>query len=105
MLAIGGKQRLARLPEVSTIAESGMPGFEAVSWFGLFAPAGTPPAIVDILNNQTQRTLSDPKFRAAVLEPQFFEAMTGSPQDFAAFIKTDAQKWSGIIRSANVKVE
>jgi tripartite-type tricarboxylate transporter receptor subunit TctC len=105
MLAIGGKQRLARLPEIPTIAEAGMPGFEAVSWFGLFAPAGTSPAIVDILNKQTQRTLSDPKFRATVLEPQFFEAMTGSPQDFAAFIKTDAEKWSGVIRAANVKVE
>jgi tripartite-type tricarboxylate transporter receptor subunit TctC len=105
MLAIGGKQRLARLPEIPTIAESGMPGFEAVSWFGLFAPAGTPPAIVDILNKQTQRTLSDQKFRATVLEPQFFEAMAGSPQDFAAFIKTDAEKWSGVIRAANVKVE
>jgi tripartite-type tricarboxylate transporter receptor subunit TctC len=105
MLAIGGKQRLSRLPEVPTIAQSGMPGFEAVSWFGLFAPAGTPPAIVDILNKQTQRTLSDPKFRATVLEPQFFEPMTGSPQDFAAFIKTDAEKWSGVIRTANVKVE
>jgi tripartite-type tricarboxylate transporter receptor subunit TctC len=105
MLAIGGEQRLARLPEMPTIAEAGMPGFEAVSWFGLFAPTGTPPAIVDILNKQTQQTLSDPKFRATVLEPQFFEAMTGSPQDFAAFIKSDAEKWSGVIRAANVKVE
>jgi tripartite-type tricarboxylate transporter receptor subunit TctC len=105
LLAIGSKQRLARLPDVPTVAEAGLPGFEASSWFGLFAPAATPPAIVDVLNTQTQRILSDPRFRTAVLEPQFFEPMAGSPHEFAAFIKTDAEKWSRVIRAANVKVE
>ena len=105
LLGVGSKERLARLPDIPTIAESGLPGFEAASWFGLFAPAGTPPAIVDQLNAQTQRVLAEPEFRAAVLDPQFFEPMTGSPQDFAAFIKSDAEKWRRVIRLANVKVE
>lgn len=105
LLAIGSKERLARLPDVPTIAESGMSGFEAVSWFGLFAPAGTPPAIVDVLNAQVQHILSEPDFRAVVLEPQFFEPMTGSPKEFAAFIKADAEKWLRVIRAANVRVE
>jgi tripartite-type tricarboxylate transporter receptor subunit TctC len=105
LLAVGSKERLARLPDVPTIAESGMSGFEAVSWFGLFAPAGTAPAIVDLLNAQVQHILSEPDFRAAVLDPQFFEPMTGSPQDFAAFVKTDAEKWLRVIRAANVRVE
>ena len=105
LLGVGSKERLARLPDIPTIAESGLPGFEAASWFGLFAPAGTPPAIVDQLNAQTQRVLAEPGFRAAVLDPQFFEPMTGSPQDFAAFIKSDAEKWRRVIRLANVKVE
>jgi len=105
LLAIGSKARLARLPDVPTIAEGGMSGFEAVSWFGLFAPAGTASAIVDLLNAQVQRILSEPNFRAAVLDPQFFEPMTGSPQEFAAFVKTDAEKWLRVIRAAHVRVE
>jgi tripartite-type tricarboxylate transporter receptor subunit TctC len=105
LLAVGSKERLASLPDIPTIAESGLPGFEAASWFGLFAPAGTPAAIVDQLNAQTQRVLAEPGFRAAVLDPQFFEPMVGSPQDFADFIKADAEKWRRVIRVANVKVE
>jgi len=105
LLAVGSKERLASLPDIPTIAESGLPGFEAASWFGLFAPAGIPPAIVDQLNAQTQRLLAEPGFRAAVLDPQFFEPMTGSSQEFADFIKSDAEKWRRVIRVANVKVE
>ena len=105
LLAIGSKERLAQLPDVPTVDESGMSGFEATSWFGLFAPAGIPPAIVDILNSQMQRILSDARFRATALEPQFLAPMTGSPQEFAAFIKTDAAKWLRVIRAANVKIE
>jgi tripartite-type tricarboxylate transporter receptor subunit TctC len=105
LLAVGSKERLASLPDIPTISEGGLPGFEAASWFGLFAPAGTPPAIVTQLNAQTQRVLAEPGFRAAVLDPQFFEPMTGSPQEFADFIKADAEKWRRLIRVANVKVE
>ncbi len=105
LLAVGSKERLAGLSDVPTIAESGLPGFEAASWFGLFAPAGTPAAIVDQLNAQTQGVLAEPGFRAAVLDPQFFEPMTGSPKEFADFIKADAEKWQRVIRVANVKVE
>lgn len=105
LLAVGSKERLASLPDIPTIAESGLSGFEAASWFGLFAPAGTPAATVDQLNVQTQRALAEPGFRAAVLDPQFFEPMTGSPLEFADFIKTDAEKWRRVIRVANVKVE
>ena len=105
LLAVGSKERLPNLPDVPTIAESGLPGFEAVSWFGLFAPAGTPQPIVDQLNVLTQRVLSEPSFRAAILDPQYFEPMAGSPQEFSAFIKADAEKWQRVIRVANVKVD
>jgi tripartite-type tricarboxylate transporter receptor subunit TctC len=96
--------RLAQLADVPTVAET-IPGFEAVSWFCLFAPAGTSSQVVSLLNAQTQRILADPRFHAAVLDPQFFTPMPGSPQDFAAFIKTDAEKWLHVVHAANVKVE
>jgi tripartite-type tricarboxylate transporter receptor subunit TctC len=104
LLATGGKERLAQLADMPTVAET-MPGFEAVSWFGLFAPAGTPAEVVSLLNAQTQGILSDPRFRATVLDPQFFAPMPGSPQDFAAFIKIDAEKWLHVVRAANVRME
>ena len=81
------EERLAGLPDIPTIAESGLPGFEAVSWFGLFAPAGTPPAIVGQLNALTQQVLAEPAFRAAVLDPQFFEPMPARRRTSPTFIK------------------
>jgi len=104
LVAIGSPERLPALSGVPTVAESGLPGFEALSWFGLWAPAGTPASIVAMLNAQAQSILADPGFRAKVLEPQFFEPMTGSAAQFSGFIKTDAEKWQRIVRAANVKV-
>jgi tripartite-type tricarboxylate transporter receptor subunit TctC len=105
LLATGGSKRSDRLPDVPTVAESGLPGFEAASWFGLFAPAGTPEAIVSKLNAEVQRIFADASFRQTVLDPQFFEPMTGSPRDFAAFIKSDAEKWARVLQLTHVKQE
>jgi len=104
LLGVGGNKRVPQLPDVPTVAES-VPGFEAVSWFGLFAPAKTPPEIIAKLNAEAQRIFNDPEFRKASLDRQFFIPMTSSPQDFAAFIQKDAQKWAKVIRAANVKID
>ncbi len=105
LLAIGGKKQLAALPDVPTIAENGLKDFEAVSWFGLFAPGGTPDAVVGKINAEVRRVFADPGFRKTVLDPQFFEDMTGSPAEFAAFIKADTPKWAQVVRAANIKME
>jgi tripartite-type tricarboxylate transporter receptor subunit TctC len=105
MLAFGGLQRLPGLPDLPTIAESGLPGFEALSWFAMWAPAGTPSAIVDKLNAQAQAILADASFRAKVIDPQFFEPIIGSPAQFSDFIKKDAQKWQRVVRDAGIKVQ
>jgi tripartite-type tricarboxylate transporter receptor subunit TctC len=105
VLAVGSRERLPRLPDIPTVAESGVPGFEATSWFGLFAPAATPSPIVERLNALARSALADPQLRAKLLEPQFFEPMAGSPADFAAFIKRDGEKWHDVIRAANVKLD
>jgi tripartite-type tricarboxylate transporter receptor subunit TctC len=105
LLAVGSRERLARLPEIPTLAESGVPGFEAVSWFGLFAPGGTPRDVVAQVNAQVRRVFEDPEFRAKFLAPNMFETMVSSPEQFSAFIESEAQKWGQVVRSAKVKLD
>lgn len=103
-LAVGSSKRLPQYPEIPTIAESGLPGFEATSWFGLFATGGTPPEVVAKLNAETLRVFSDPAFRQRYLDPQLFEPIATSPQQFAEFIRAESHKWSKVLREANVKL-
>jgi tripartite-type tricarboxylate transporter receptor subunit TctC len=105
LLATGGAERLAKFPDVPTIAESGLPGFEAVSWFGLFAPKATPNDVVIKLNREVGRIFSDADFRRSFLDPQFLEPMPGSPDEFGSFIQRDARKWSQVVHKAGVKIE
>lgn len=104
ILAVGSLRRLPQLPEVQAVAESGLPGYEATSWFGLFATGGTPRAIVAKLNAETQRVFNNPLFREKLLAPQLFEPITSSPEQFAEFIRTEAQKWGKVARDAKLKV-
>jgi tripartite-type tricarboxylate transporter receptor subunit TctC len=105
VLGFGSTTRIPEFPDVPTLAESGLPGYEAGSWYGLFAPKGTPRAIVDKLNAETQRIFNDAQFREKVLAPSFIYSIVGSPQDFAARIRRDSEKWGKVIRDANIKVE
>jgi tripartite-type tricarboxylate transporter receptor subunit TctC len=103
--AIASKQRLPQYPNVPTVSESGVPGFEAVSWYGLWAPNGTPPGIVAKINTDVQKIFADDDFRMKFLEPSFLGAVTGSPAEFSAFIKAEAMKWGKLVRDASIKVE
>jgi tripartite-type tricarboxylate transporter receptor subunit TctC len=105
VLGFGSTARIERFPNVPTLAESGLPGYEAGSWYGLFAPAGTPRAIVDRLNAETQRIFSDPAFRDRVLAPSFIYSIASSPEQFTARIQSDSAKWGKVIREANIKAE
>jgi tripartite-type tricarboxylate transporter receptor subunit TctC len=105
VLGFGSTARIERFPNVPTLAESGLPGYEAGSWYGLFAPAGTPRAIVDRLNAETQRIFSDPAFRDRVLAPSFIYSIVSSPEQFTARIQSDSAKWGKVIREANIKAE
>jgi tripartite-type tricarboxylate transporter receptor subunit TctC len=105
MLAVGAPQRMALLPEVPTIAESGIPGYEAVSWFGLFGPAGMPRDVVTKINAEVRRIFADPQFQKSFLEPQFFESIAGAPEQLSEYIRVEEPKWRKVIRDANVKGE
>ena len=105
MLGVGSPKRMPLVPEVPTVSESGLPGYQATAWFGLFAPAGTPADIVMKLDKETIRIFNDPAFRARFLDPQMFESMAGPPAEFAAFIRAERDKWAKVIGEAGIKVE
>ncbi len=104
-LAVGSKARLRQHPDVPTVAESGVPGFEAVSWFGVWAPAGTPRDVVLKINADLQKVFADADFREKFLDRAMLEANTGSPEQFAEFIKAEAAKWSKVVKDANLKID
>jgi tripartite-type tricarboxylate transporter receptor subunit TctC len=105
MLGVGGRARLPQAPDVPTVAETGLPGYEAVSWVGLFTASGTPRDIVVKINSDVQRILNDHAFRERFLAPQMLEPMTGSPDAFAADIKSETQKWVKVIREQNLHID
>jgi tripartite-type tricarboxylate transporter receptor subunit TctC len=105
LLAVTGANRVPQLPDIPTVAEGGWPTFEATFWFGLFAPGGTPKEIVARVNSEVQRILADPAFRERSLDRYMFAPMSGSPAQFADFIRADVQKWDRVIRAANVKLD
>jgi tripartite-type tricarboxylate transporter receptor subunit TctC len=105
LLAVGSSKRLARFPNIPTAAEAGLPGFEAVSWFGLFAPRETPRDVVAQVNADVRRVFEDAEFREKFLATNMFEPMISSPEQFSAFIKSDAQKWRNVINIAKVKLD
>ncbi len=103
-LAVTTQKRAAELPQVPTLAESGVRGFDASGITGLLAPANTPRAIIDRLNGAALKVLAQPATRERLAG--FGAAATpGTPEQFAAFIKEDFAKWSKVVRDANIKVE
>jgi tripartite-type tricarboxylate transporter receptor subunit TctC len=105
MLAVGAAKRMALLPEIPTVAESGLPGFEAVSWFGLFGPPGMPAEIVAAINDDVRKIFSDPNIKQNFLNRQYFESIAGTPEQLAKSIKSDEPKWRKLIREAKVQPE
>jgi tripartite-type tricarboxylate transporter receptor subunit TctC len=105
VLGFGSTARLPQYPDVPTLMESGLPGYEAGSWYGLAAPKGTPRDIVAKLNAQTQLIFNDPAFREKFLAPSFIFSIVSSPEDFAERIRRESAKWGKVIKDANIKVE
>lgn len=95
-------QRAAAAPDIPTIAESGMPGYEALQWFGLVAPAGTPPEIVAKLHAAVVRALADPGLKARFLDDSTTPMPSASPEEFAAFIRAEKAKWAKVVRDAGL---
>jgi tripartite-type tricarboxylate transporter receptor subunit TctC len=95
-------KRAASAPELPTIAESGYPGFEVTIWYGLLAPAGTPPPIIRRLHLETVKALAQPDVRAKFADLGL-EAIGNSPDEFAAIIKSEIPVWAKVIKDAGIK--
>jgi len=103
-LAVTSATRASGLPDVPTVAESGLKGFEIVSWQGVFAPAGTPQPIVEQLSSTIMQIIREPEIKAKLLGLGLEPSTMTQPQ-FAAFQKEEVAKWARLIKSANIKLD
>ncbi len=103
-LAVTTAKRSPALPDVPTIAEAGVPGFDATSWFGLLAPAGTPAPVIARLNASILKALADPEVKKKLVE-QGAEPSGETPEQFAAFIKTETVKWGDVVKRSGAKID
>ncbi|MBS0335722.1 MAG: tripartite tricarboxylate transporter substrate binding protein [Proteobacteria bacterium] len=101
-IAITSARRSPTAPEYPTVAESGLPGYESVSWYGVLATAGTPKPVVDRLNAEIRRIVATPEVRDA-LSNQGAEPVTDTPEEFAAIVKADVAKWARIVKATGAK--
>lgn len=104
VLGITSGQRFPTLKDIPTVAEQGLPGFEAISWSGICAPGATPRPIVDRIQAEVAKVLKVPEIRDRLLRDGI-EPVGSTPEEFLAHTRREAQKWSKVVREANVKVE
>jgi len=103
-LAVTTARRLSSLPDVPTVAEAGVPGYESIGWFGALAPAATPAPIIERLNAEIKMALAAPDISARVLAAGA-EPLTTTPAEFGAMIRDETRKWADVIRRAGVKLQ
>lgn len=103
-LAVTGSQRSALVPDLPTIAESGLPGYSVTAWFGLLAPAATPPEIVSRVSGEIQKGFKTPQMRER-FSALGADPVGGSPEQFAAFLKVEMAKWAKLVKAAGIHAE
>ena len=103
-LAVTGTKRSQLMPELPTISESGLPGYNASGWYGLFAPAATPRNIVTRISQEAVRALRMPDV-VRTLSSQGAEPVGNSPEEFTAFVKSEIQKWANLVKVAKMKMD
>ena len=103
-LAVASEKRVAALPDLPTVGESGYPGFEAWAWQGFVAPAGTPRDVVMKLNGAFAKVMADPAITQRLSESGF-EPQTSTPDQFAAYMKSEIAKWAKVIRDSNISLD
>jgi len=103
-LATSGEKRSTVLPDVPTIDEAGVPGYEATIWLGIMAPKGTPQAIVDKLNAEIRKAIDQAEVKE-IWAKQGAVPMSMTPAEFGAFLEKDIVKWANVVKTANIKID
>jgi tripartite-type tricarboxylate transporter receptor subunit TctC len=105
LLAAATRERISRLPELPTVSESGAAGYEAGTWFALMGPAGMSREVTNAIYTVIKHVLNEPVFKEKYVEKQWFEIVANTPDDFAAFLTTEYERWERIVRLSGVTVE
>ncbi len=103
-LAVSSAKRIGAAPDIPTVAESGFPGFDVVAWFGLFAPAGTPKAIIERLSAETRAALNSPELRKQLLTVGA-EPLGSSPEEFQNYVKSEFERWGKLTKEAGITID
>jgi tripartite-type tricarboxylate transporter receptor subunit TctC len=103
-LGITGSKRAIGAPDIPTLAEAGVPGYEAYGWHGIFAPAGTPPDVMAVLSRELTEILTTPEMREK-FGAQGAEIVASKPAEFAAFLRTDYAKWEKLFKDLGIQPE
>lgn len=103
-LAVSGRNRSGQLPDVPTVAESGLPGYDITTWFGLVSSAGVPKPIVDTLNDALRKMVAEPDMRK-FLDAQGLDPVSSTPEEFASFMRAEVPKFAAIAKAAGLKPE
>lgn len=105
VLAVSGAKRLADFPDVPTVEEAGVPGYRITTWYGAFAPGGTPPEIVNRLYADITNALQAPDTRAKLAEIGVDDTVTRSPEEFAAIVRADTVRYAKVVKDAGLKID
>jgi tripartite-type tricarboxylate transporter receptor subunit TctC len=105
LIAAATRERIARLPDLPTVSESGVPGYDAGTWFALAGPAGMSREVTYAVYEEVKKVLNEPAFKEKYIDKQWFEVVANTPDEFAAFLGTEYDRWEKLIRLSGVKVE
>lgn len=103
-LGVSTTKRISSMPQLPTIAESGVPGFDAGVWYAMLAPRGTPPSIISRLHEEFRKVLADPAYREFLVKSGI-EPEGGSPEELVRYMRSELQKWARVVREANIRMD
>jgi tripartite-type tricarboxylate transporter receptor subunit TctC len=104
-LGISSTHRMPDFPDVPTVEEAGLPGYVMATWYGVFAPAGTPPAIVNKLHDEIMRVMQVPDVKKQLADTGADDTVTRTPEEFAAIVRRDTVRYAKLVKEANLKID